>query len=30
MPSRPETVAELETLRSLAIPFGQGYLFGRP
>ena len=25
-----ETAAELETLRSLAIPYGQGYLFGRP
>ncbi|MHB8397757.1 MAG: EAL domain-containing protein [Candidatus Limnocylindrales bacterium] len=25
-----ETVAELETLRSLAIPYGQGYLLGRP
>jgi PAS domain S-box-containing protein len=25
-----ETAAELETLRSLGIPYGQGYLFGRP
>lgn len=25
-----ETAAELETLRSLAIPFGQGYLLGHP
>ncbi len=25
-----ETEAELDTLRSLGIPFGQGYLFGRP
>ena len=25
-----ETAAELETLRSLAIPYGQGYLLGRP
>jgi PAS domain S-box-containing protein len=25
-----ETPAELETLRSLAIPFGQGFLLGRP
>lgn len=25
-----ETVAELETLRSLAIHYGQGYLLGRP
>ena len=25
-----ETVAELEALRSLAIPYGQGYLLGRP
>jgi EAL domain-containing protein (putative c-di-GMP-specific phosphodiesterase class I) len=25
-----ETGAELQTLRSLAIPYGQGYLLGRP
>jgi EAL domain-containing protein (putative c-di-GMP-specific phosphodiesterase class I) len=25
-----ETVAELETLRSLGVAYGQGYLFGRP
>ena len=25
-----ETVAELLALRSLAIPYGQGYLLGRP
>jgi len=25
-----ETVAELVTRRSLAIPYGQGYLLGRP
>jgi len=25
-----ETTAELETLRKLAIPYGQGYLLGRP
>ena len=25
-----ETSAELETLQTLGIPYGQGYLFGRP